>query len=120
MTWIQELRDLGAEEISRRLGGRRVASNDWRLPYLCKGERLIGDNPGFTIWQNSGWIRAYCHHCDDKGTLRMVYEAVFNKPPELPNERRSDLSIKTAQDLSDEVVNCTLPCNAMASFSQLS
>ena len=89
MTWIQELRDLGADEIARRLGGRRVANNDWRLPYLCKREQTLTDNPGFTIWQSGGWIRAHCHHCEAPGMLGLVYEALFGyQPLALPNERR--------------------------------
>ena len=108
MTWIQELREMGADAICHYLGGKRFSTTDWRLPYLCKGERQITDNPGFTIWRSEqGWIRAHCHHCEANGKelLALVYEAIFGKRPEMPNERRSDLSIKTAQDLSDEVVN---------------
>ena len=104
MTWLQELRDLGADEISNRLGGRKDGEW-WRLPYLCKGERTLTDNPGFVIKSDRGWIRAYCHHCEAPGLLRLVYEALFGRAPEMPNERRSDLSIKTGKDLSDEVVN---------------
>ena len=88
MTWIQELRDLGPEEISRRLGGKRDGEW-WRLPYLCKGEQTLTDNPGFVIKSDRGWIRAYCHHCEAPGLLRLVYEALFGyQPLALPNERR--------------------------------
>ena len=103
MTWNQELRELGVEQIAQQLGGKKSDGQWWRLPYLCKGELKIKDDgqSGFKIISKNGWINAYCHHCElpNKELLRMVYDAIFGRTA------KSNLSIKTAQDLSDEVVN---------------
>ena len=117
MTWLQELRDLGAAEISQRLGGK-PDGEWWRLPYLCKGQlKLKTDgNPGFKITRSgAGWIRAYCHHCEQPSheLLKLVYDAVFGRRPDpLPN-LRSDASrvpVKTGDDIVDELGSECLFC----------
>ena len=110
--WTRELRDLGADEIASRLGGRKDGEW-WRLPYLCKGERELKSNgdSGFAMTSHKGWINAHCHHCElpSKDLTKLIYEAAVGSIPSQPTtESRGRVNgdaakAKTATEVALEI-----------------
>ena len=69
-----------AATVSARLGGKKVGTNDWRIPHLCGGaapSTPIGDNPGLSVGDGHSGLIVCCHYgCNATDAYQAIHAAL--------------------------------------------